>query len=665
MSPYIASPSHSPSSSCTSLSEPRLESAHLRNQILQGIAKRQGIVQDLECDYIAWRLPPIKPTKPPIEARGKAKGVQINLLALCSPGAAIFSSGGKHAHFSATPETRCVRDIKRPFSWKVYGVSCNPSEEKAHYVRIQFSDHLRDSQFKPLVTLLDSISAKRHVALPNISPFGLGVDYGVPSPHSTNRIFCITHCAKTTPFLRKVSVDFEIFLGSQWKRVDMKVDRLGFAVYKSALKSHILLSDGPEDIHFSHDPYVRFARMTLRFGDRPERTYIDIEHSSGQEKPCVVNRTKKESIVYIPAARVRTCDIAGSTKKPVRTMVRLIFHEEKSAGMAWSRGAGVAAAAEAEKAASLIRKTTRLAVQNPIGIKSTIRDRDIYSMQLKGVVSERGYTVTNAEDGHTFQADIRDKFKESVVYAVPSLRTGRSGIVLISQSRDGEAVLRQHIDNPISLITSITARGFGVPCNSTLVRAKDGSKSIGKGMIRYSFNYGEADAAVLIDKLVNLYTSIDSSKLLELQSAMERKHQQRSQRSNPPSPSPPPISSPTTPHHARSSSNISNLSTVSGYSEISNASTVDECGCTREPSDWDIYEEAEQDEIEVIPPLSTPGKALRTKQDFAKRVSREVEVNRGDVVLVEFKNEDWSFVRLGDGTQGWMPTKFLDIGVQS
>jgi len=449
--------------------------------------------------------------------------------------------------------------------------------------------------------------------------------------------------------------------------VDMKVDRLGFAVYKSASKSHILLSDGPENIHFADDPYVRFARMTLRFGERPERTYIDIEHPGGQEKPCEVNRTKKGSIVYIPAARVRTCDGAGSTRKPIRTMVRLLFHEERSAGIAWSRGVGATAAAEAEKAASLIRKTTRLAARNPIGIKSAIRDRDIYSMQMKGVVSERGYTVTNADDGHTFQADIRDKFRECVVYAAPSLRAGRNGIVLISQSRDGEAVLRQHIDNPISLINSITARGFGVPCNSTLVRVKDGSRSIGRGIIRYSFNYGEADAAVLIDKLVNLFTSIDASQLLALQSAMERKQQQRAQRNaSSLSPSPTPRT-PTSPHHARNSSNVSNVSTVSGYSELSNVSTVGEVDCGREPSDWDIYEtlqdcELEPDEIEVTPPLSTPGKLLRAKQDFTARLSREVAVNRGDVVMVEFKNKYWSFVRLVDGTQGWMPTQFLDTG---
>jgi hypothetical protein len=348
-------------------------------------------------------------------------------------------------------------------------------------------------------------------------------------------------------------------------------------------------------------------------------------------------------------------------------MVRLLFHEERSAGIAWSRGVGATAAAEAEKAASLIRKTTRLAARNPIGIKSAIQDRDIYSMQMKGVVSERGYTVTNADDGHTFQADIRDKFRECVVYAAPSLRAGRNGIVLISQSRDGEAVLRQHIDNPISLISSITARGFGVPCNSTLVRVKDGSRSIGRGIIRYSFNYGEADAAVLIDKLVNLFTSIDASQLLALQSAMERKQQQRAQRNaSSLSPSPTPRT-PTSPHHARNSSNVSNVSTVSGYSELSNVSTVGEVDCGREPSDWDIYEtlqdcELEPDEIEVTPPLSTPGKLLRAKQDFTARLSREVAVNRGDVVMVEFKNKYWSFVRLVDGTQGWMPTQFLDTG---
>jgi hypothetical protein len=486
-----------------------------------------------------------------------------------------------------------------------------------------------------------------------------------------------------------VAVGFEIYLDDQWKRLDMPVDRLGFAVYKSALKSDIILAPGPEEIKFVDDAYVRFARMTLRFGGRPERTYIDIEHS-GVEKPCHVSKTKKGGIVYIPTARVRTCDAAGTTRSPVRTMCRLVFSEEKT-GL-FTRGGGFAAAAEAEKAASLIRKTTRIAATNPIGIKSCVRDGEICEMNMKGVVSERGYTVTNEEDGHTFNADIRDKFRGCVVYAVPSLRG--AGMVLISHSRDGEAVLRQHIDNPIDLITSISTRGFGVPCNSTLVRCKDGNRSIGRGMIRYSFNYGDADAAILIDKLVNLFATIAPLRRDEVTMAVQQKRQQRQVPNVSGSrklPSPAPNSeaatidklsteslasrtvatqarlpkTPTTPSHARSSSNISNMSAVSGYSELSNASTVDEREINCGQSDFDIYEKPQRSartyNQSSESPRNAPGRLFRAKQDYEGRWSREVVVVEGDVVQVEFKNKFWCFVRLVDGTEGWLPAALLDM----
>ncbi|KAI5818318.1 hypothetical protein BZA77DRAFT_386349 [Pyronema omphalodes] len=688
MSPLLGNPNY-PSNSSTSsgTSEARLEDAHSRDQILQQIAQRQGIVRELECDYIAWRLPPIA-TKCPLEPKGKAPHVTINTLALCSPGAAIFSPG-KLTHFTATTETRCIRDLKRPFSWKVYGVSCASSGETAYYVRISFPSASQDSLFSPIALLLDSISAKRHVVLSSIHPFGLGMDYGVPTSHS-NRIFAITHCAKITPHNRRVAVHLEIYLENQWKRINMPVDRLGFAVYKSALKSDIILAPGPEEIKFVDDAYVRFARMTLRFGERRERAYIDIEHS-GMEKPCYVHKIKKGGIVYIPTARVRTCDADGTTRSPVRTMCRLVFSEEKT-GL-FTRGGGFTAAAEAEKAASLIRKTTRTAATNPIGIKACITDEQICEMNMKGVVSERGYMVTNEEDGHTFNADIRDKFRGCVVYAVPSLRG--DGMVLISHSRDGEAVLRQHIDNPIDLITNISTRGFGVPCNSTLVRCKDGKRSIGRGMIRYSFNYGDTDAAILVDKLVNLFAKIAPLRRDEVKTALQQKRQQRKVSDVSGSrklPSPPPNSetaakenlsmesstsrklamqgrlpkTPTTPSHARSSSNISNMSAVSGYSELSNASTVDEREINCGKSDFDIYETPQRSASTYSqslesPPRNNPGQLFRVNQDYEGRWSREVVVVEGDVVQVEFKNKFWCFVRLVDGTEGWLPVELLDI----
>lgn len=66
---------------------------------------------------------------------GASAGVHVGLLALCSPGASVFSPG-RLTHFCATAETRCVRDLKRGLSWKVYGLACGAA--RAHYVRVQF-----------------------------------------------------------------------------------------------------------------------------------------------------------------------------------------------------------------------------------------------------------------------------------------------------------------------------------------------------------------------------------------------------------------------------------------------------------------------------------------------------------------------------------------------
>jgi len=522
--------------------------------------------------------------------------------------------------------------------------------------------------------LLDSISAKRHVALSSAHPFGLGVDFGVPTPHSDSRIYLITHCAKSTPYLRRVTVDFEIYLDREWKRIDLKVDRVGFAVYKSASRSNILLAGGPEEIHFAHDPYVRFARMTLRFGERPERTYIDIEDDGRQnEKPCHVTRTKKGSIVHLPRVRVRTCDGVGTTKQPISTMTRLIFREKD--GLPWARS-GVAAAAEAEKMASLIRKTVRLAGRNPIGIKAEVQDEHIFSMSMKGVVADKGYTVRNVDDGFAFQADIRDKFRGCVVYAVPSLREGANGIVLISHSRDGEAVLTQHIDNPIHLVSSISESGFVVPCNSTLVRARDNSRSVGKGNIRYSFNYGDADAGLLVEKLVKLIAAVDATKLPELTMHLTQELERRDQKTPRPAPPRSPGVPPAPFNHARSASNMSsssaysNLSNTSTDSNVSSVSTSSSSTTsTREPSDWDICEDAVFDDPEPASQITVaPGgikvphrRAARATTAYTARLTREVAIDVGEEVTVMFRNNHWSFVRRMDLEEGWVPTGFLEM----
>jgi hypothetical protein len=477
-----------------------------------------------------------------------------------------------------------------------------------------------------------------------------------------------------------VTVDFEIYLDSEWKRLDLRVDRIGFAVYKSASKSNILLAGGPEEVRFQHDPFVRFARMTLRFGERPERTYIDIEND-GREKPCVITRSKKSSVVYMPRARVRTCDADGVTRSPITTMVRLIFNEKETGGL-WGRGSAVAAAAEAEKMASLIRKTTRLAARNPLGIKCAVADPDIFIMAMKGVVAEKGYTVTNVEDGLSYTVDIREAFKGCSLYVVPSLRQGTNGILLISHSKDGTAVLRQHIDNPTVLISSITDSGFTVPVHSTLVCTKDGSRSIGKGNIRYAFNYGEADASILVEMLVKLMTRMDKSRSTELLLAgqlaqLSRKRgrsvsgdsmghggQARELNAIPPSPSY---------SHSRKDSNASDVSNVSGYSTLSNTSTVSEGSShSREPSDWDIYEAPCEISVMFDPSYEVDGKGTtkkdtteklaRAKHAYSATLSREVDLSEGEIVSVRFRNNHWSFVkRKRDSQEGWVPTGYLDI----
>jgi hypothetical protein len=415
--------------------------------------------------------------------------------------------------------------------------------------------------------------------------------------------------------------------------------------------------------------------MTLRFGERPERTYIDLEND-GREKPCAVTRTKRSSVVYMPRARVRTCDAEGSTRSPIATMVRLIFNEKETGGL-WGRASGVAAAAEAEKMASLIRKTTRVAAKNPLGIKSQVVDPDIYIMKMKGVVAEKGYTVTNVDDGHSYTVDIREAFRGCALYAVPSLREGTNGIVLISHSKDGEAVLRQHIDNPTVLISSITESGFTVPVHSTLVRSKDGSRSIGKGNIRYAFNYGEADVGVLVDMLLKLMTRIAASRTADLMLAGQLAQISRKRGRSTSNASSdagnhvrngPPV--PPSPGHNRKGSNASN---VSGYSTLSNTSTISESGSSsREPSDWDIYEAP--CEISVLSEPSyvigerestkkdTTEKVARAKHVYSANLSREVALTEGELVSVQFRNNHWSFVqRKRDGEEGWVPTGYLDI----
>lgn len=415
-----------------------------------------------------------------------------------------------------------------------------------------------DGQFGRLAALLDAIAAKRHVALPTLAlqPFGLGADRAAPASHADRCVVAISHCAKTTPYLRRVAVACELWHGGRWQPVprvaaaapspvspgpdadadaDGAVDRIGVAVYRSAPKAAVLGAGGPEAVRFAHDPYARFARVTLRFGPRPLRTYLDIEHDGGDSgsdgrAPCYVARARRGcSVLYLPCCRVRTCDGSeladAAADAPLRTAVRLVFRDRArrdgwirsrsrssstgssgrsrscSAGGGGGGSGGSEAEAEAEKAARLVRRAVRLAVRSPLGIPAAVRDADIHALAVKGVVSARGYTVRNAADGHSFTADIRAQFDGCTLYLVPAA-AGR-GIVLVSHSRDGEAVLRQPVAQPAALLAAVGPRGFDLADDSLLVRARDGSRSFGCGLIRYAF-LRDADAAVFAAMLALL-----------------------------------------------------------------------------------------------------------------------------------------------------------------
>ncbi|KAI5799828.1 hypothetical protein EDC01DRAFT_628345 [Geopyxis carbonaria] len=680
---------------------PVLQSAQSRDQILSGIASRRGIQRQLEAEYIAWSIPKARNE----EARGRAQAVKINLLGLCSPGHTLFettanstsSSTGspdpskqlfqtrqKLERFTSTIHTRCVRDIKRIFSWKVYGVSCNrETNEEAHYVRVSFVDRVNDRAFEKLTELLDAIVAKRHVALEDVRPFGVGVDSGVPVDHE--RIYLINNCAKQTPFLRKVTVDFEVFLDNEWKRLDLKIDRFGFATYKSVAKETLVQAQGPEDVQFSDDPYVRFARMTLRFGERPERAFIDIE--GGEKAIPHISRTRKASIVYLPKVRVRIND-GNVTRRPIQSMTRLIFREKDG----FLRGSyGKYAAAEAEKMAKLISKTTALAARNTLGIRPFVADSDIVPMAMGGIISQKPYVFRLSDDPSQLPraADITAEFTGATMYAVP--RGGGGGLTLVSQSADGEYVLRQHIENPVGLISCVTARGFNVSSSSTLITARSRTRYTGTGTLRYTFSHGETDAEALVSQLVALLNSIDAAQHLPSRLPLLTKVLAQKQRTR--------SAARARASHSRSSSNASDTSNFSDTSNVSIPDSITESDSSDldsplsasdrgtselafllyEAPDTAVHEAPDNSTLVLceapgdfggveVPALEIPAREMpadsklcRARVSYMATLPREVTMREGGVVSVEYRNVHWAFVRVAGGEEGWVPTRFLDI----
>lgn len=584
-------------------------------------------------------------------------------------------------NFAATTETRCVRDIKRIFSWKIYGLVCDDGLRKkpAHYVRVSFDDRQKDKAFEMLSELLDCIAAKRHVALTNINPFGIGMDTGVQG--SRERIYLINNCAKQTPALRRVVVDFEIYIDNEWKRLDLRVDRFGFATYKSAPKADILNNDH-EDIHFNDDPFVRFARVTLRFGDRPERAYIDIE--GGEKSIPYLSRTRKASIVYLPKVRVRTSD-GSDTRRPIRTMTRIIFREKESGFL---RSSGKAAAVEAEKLAILIRKTTRLAAKNSLGIRYSIKDSDIMSMRMRGAISQKGFIINHEESSH--KLDTRNMFKDGELFAHPSQR---NGITLVVQSRTGEFVLRQHIDNPVDLISSVTAGGFSASSMSTLITTRPvATNGVGTGTFHYAFAHGEADAAQFVDMIVRLITSIDAtqqlpSRLPQLTKVLAEKQRNnmilrtnstKRARVSPAKRTPPKL--PPVLTQLLTASDTLQKTTMYTHSRTSSDASASSATSDREPTDWAIYEAPDDAEIfeapstlpsagsgasgvtveKLLHELEGGSSLCRVRKKYDAKLPREVDLQLGEMVKVEYRNNYWCFVKRSVGGEGWVPTGFLE-----
>ncbi|PUU74011.1 hypothetical protein B9Z19DRAFT_1134033 [Tuber borchii] len=67
-------------------------------------------------------------------------------------------------------------------------------------------------------------------------PFGIGLDGGIAPKERKKRL---TQHRKKTPYLRRVSVEFEVKKDGSWQRSDGDADRIGFATYKSAPKPAI------------------------------------------------------------------------------------------------------------------------------------------------------------------------------------------------------------------------------------------------------------------------------------------------------------------------------------------------------------------------------------------------------------------------------------------
>lgn len=405
------------------------------------------------------------------------------------------------SNFQATLSTRCVRDIKRDYSWKIYGVCCNQSSGvEAHYVRMRFANRANDLAFASLVDLLNSLAAKRFLQSSRrgkVRPFGIGFDAGVKSKE---RCYIISNCAKQTPFLRRVDVRFEAYIQHEWKRIDAVVDRIGFATYRSAPKSSILAASTLDAIHFKDDAYLRFARVTLRFGERSERTIMDV----GKNFEPQLIYTKTSAVLTLNHVRVRSCE-GSNVSEPVQTQARLIFTDMKSTGTRtpFRRSSSRKhAASEAEKALALLKRTVQFAGTNTLGLADELADDAVFEMNIQRVVTNAEFSIRAKGDSSSTNLSLQNLFKNSTLFMVPCYDS--NGVNLVLQSRDGDYVLRQYVQSPIKFIGSITANCFAGPRSSTITKIGEATEYDGSGKVTYMFETGETDAAALVETLVSI-----------------------------------------------------------------------------------------------------------------------------------------------------------------
>lgn len=388
-------------------------------------------------------------------------------------------------------------------------------------------------------------------------------------------------------------------------------------------------------------------------------------------------------------------------------MCRLIFRDKARSpgGLLHHHSSKHGAAEEALKVARLIGKSTHLASKNTLRIKDSIADRDILEMAMQELSisdEQQTFKVKLEKEKYTFDVDLGQMFgRMPTMYIVPACqRRSSHGIILIVQSSDAKYVLRQHVDNPVDFISAITETGFQGPVASTLTSVDDRKRTAGVGRPRFAFRCAD-DAAMLVDRLVSLLTSIHSnhpshqhapSRLPLLATILAQKKRVAADDAGDSAGVVVDIDnggsvSPRRFGHGRSGSNASNVSELSTNSSLAESEPDSPDAAyhlVTDPADWERDLDAAIHEIEAAakslafdePSVKTPVKIekeekvegpqmlpvqvlCRVKKDFEPEELREVAVKRDEIVTLEYKADPWSFVRVSSGGEGWVPTSFL------